>query len=69
MLSNLAVPAAILARNSKTKKALSGCAILSQMGDSAGTTAIMGLDSERRHSGATASTVYDITQSYFIEFY
>lgn len=45
------------------KKTVSGSAVLVQMGDSAGTAAIMRFDSECRRSKAiesVASTVYDI---------
>lgn len=64
MLLNSAIPTVISAWKRKTKKAASDRGVPSQMGDSAGTATIMGLDSEQRRSymAVAASAVYDITQ-------
>lgn len=65
MLLNSVIPTVISAWKRKTKKAASDRGVPSQMGDSAGTATIMGLDSEQRHSymaALAASAVYDITQ-------
>lgn len=59
MLLNMAVPAVISEQNSKIKKTASGRAVPSHMGDSAETTAIMGLGSERHRVIAAASAVND----------
>lgn len=59
-MSNLAVRAVISVRNSKTKKIVSGYAVLSHMGDSAGVTAIMGLDSEQHRFDVAAPVVLPI---------
>lgn len=47
--------------NNKTKKIALSRAVQPQMGDSAATTAIMVLDSERHRSDVATPVVYDIT--------